>query len=117
MQIAHNQPIPQPNIQIFEDMKAGIDITTLLPNATALEYYYYIKAYKLVNCASFYDYCRLHKGTEFGRDNPNATKFLLMLYTIIDENYPPLEFCHNQQNGYIGLDDYVELAKEVFNES
>ena len=36
MQIAHSQPIPQPNIQIFEAMKAGIDITTLLPKRNVL---------------------------------------------------------------------------------
>ena len=110
MQIAHNQPVPQPNIQIFEAMKAGIDITTALPNASMLEYYYYIEAFKKVDMASFIcDYCKLHKGNEFGRNNPNISKFLSVLYAIDDNNY-------NQQNDYIGLDAYVELAKRVFNE-
>lgn len=116
MQIAHSQPIPQPNIQIFEAMKAGIDITTVLPNATTFEYYLYIKSYKLIDGESFFAYCQQHKGSEFGKTNPNATKFLLMLYAILDENYPPLEHCHEQQDGYIGLDDYVKLATQIFNQ-
>ena len=116
MQIAHSQPIPQPNIQIFEAMKAGIDITTLLPSATTFEYYLYIKSYKLIDKESFFAYCQQHKGNEFGKTNPNATKFLLMLYAILDENYPPLEHCHEQQDGYIGLDDYVKLATQIFNQ-
>lgn len=114
MQINPQKPILQPNVQIFQAMKANIDITTILPNASTLEYYYYIKAYKLVNPSSFYMYCGLHKGTAIGKNNPNATKFLLMLYAILDENYPPLECGHQQQDGYIGLDDYVELAKGIF---
>ena len=114
MQINQQTSVPQPDIAIFQAMKDGIDITTILPNASTLEYYYYIKAYKLINPSSFYIYCGLHKGTEFGKDNPNATKFLLMLYAILDENYPPLEYGHQQQDGYIGLDNYVELAKRVF---
>ena len=114
MQINPQTSVPQPDIQIFQSMKANIDITTILPNATTLEYYYYIKAYKLVDCKAFYSYCKLHKGTNLSKSHPNATKFLLMLYAILDENYPPLEYGHNQQDGYIGLDDYVELAKGVF---
>ena len=39
------------------------------------------------------------------------------LADILDTHYPPLTYCHNQQDGYIGLDDYVELAKGVFNEN
>ena len=114
MQITHNQPIPQPNIQVFEAMKAGIDITTILPNATTFEYYFYIKAYSLVDNVAFINYCQLHKGSEYGRSNPNISTFLSMLYGVLDEHFPPLNYGHKQQDGYIGLDDYVELAKGVF---
>lgn len=110
MQINQQTSVPQPDITTFQAMKNGIDITTVLPNATTLEYFYYIEAYKQVDMASFMcDYCKLHKGDEFGRDNPNISKFLSVLYAIADSDY-------NQDN-CPNFNGYIKLAKEVFYEN
>ena len=91
--------------QIFNQMKQGQDLTKILPNATTKEFYFYIKAFKLVNQNAFYNYCKIHK--------PNPT-FDQMLKSILDDHYPPLEYCHLQEKGYEGLNTYVDIAKTIF---
>lgn len=100
LQIAHSYPIPQPNPQIFHDLKAGLD----LPPMSTAEAYFYVKAHKLVARADFNQYW------QSGRDKQ-------LLGDILADHYPPLEYDHDQAKGYVGLDTYVDLAKEVFNES
>ena len=97
MQIAHNQPIPQPNIQIFLDLKDNKPF----PQLAIIEAYYYCKAHKLVAPIHFNSYWTDGKSKQ-------------PLIDILDAHSPPLTYCHNQQDGYIGLDDYVELAKGIF---
>lgn len=94
---------------IFHQMKQGEDLTKILPNATSKEYYFFIKAYKLVDISNFSNYCQKHK--KEGR----ITDFHQMLIDIIDQHYPPLKYCHELKDGYIGLETYVNIAKGVFN--
>ena len=95
--------------QTFNQMKQGQDLTKILPNATTKEFYFYIKAFKLANQNAFFAYCQQHK-----QANP---AFLQMLRSILSDHYPPLEYCHPQEKGYEGLDTYVDIANEVFNDA
>ena len=93
---------------IFQQIALDVDLTALLPLETtpSREHYYYIKAYKLVNPQRFINYCKLHKkpGTK--------TEFHLMLWRILGENYPPLEYNHDEPDGYPELSAYVALARQ-----
>lgn len=88
-----------PNKQIFEQLKANQPFPTF---PTTKEAYFYIKAHKLVAEPHFYQYWN-------NRDKQP-------LINVLNDHYPPLEYCHKQSQGYQGLDAYVTLAKEVFNE-
>lgn len=90
----------------FQAIKDGQDITKLLPKADTREYYFYIKAYKLVDEQGFYAYCRVHK------QNPT---FLTMLHSILSDHYPPLEYNHKVKDGYKGLSNYIHYCEQVFN--
>ena len=96
--------------QVFTQMKQGQDLTQILPNATTKEFYFYIKAFKLVNQNAFYNYCNIHKGNL----NSTDTAFHTKLKQTLDDHYPPLEYCHPQEKGYEGLDTYVDIAKTIF---
>ena len=91
----------------FQAIKDDKDITKVLPKADSKEYYFYMKAYKLVDEQGFYAYCRRHK-----QSNP---AFLAMLHSIIDDHYPPLEYNHQAKDGYKGLSNYIHYCKQVFN--
>lgn len=90
----------------FQAIKGGQDITKLLPKADSKEYYFYIKAYKLVDEQGFLAYCRVHK---------QNLAFLGMLNKILSDHYPPLEYNHEAKDGYKGLSNYIHYCKQVFN--
>lgn len=117
MQIQPPQQIPFDPAQVadvFTRMKNGQDLTKILVGATTVEYYFYVKAYACVDRSGFLNYSELHTVPHRGRDNPQATPYHLMLHAVLAENHPPLEDCHAQIDGYIGLDDYVDIAKAIF---
>lgn len=89
-----------PNRQIFEQLKANRSVPAF---TTTKEAYFYVKAHKLVAQAHFHQYWN-------SRDKQP-------LSDILNDHYPPLEYCHDQSRGYPGLDAYVTLANEVFNDS
>ena len=99
---------------IFQQMKQGQDLTVLLPNATTKEYYFFIKAYKLVDSSNFYAYCAVHKDLNTYHTSGVMTPFHQMLCSILEVYYPPLEPNHPLEKGMDGLDTYVEIAKEIF---
>lgn len=37
-----------------------------------------------------------------------------ILRDILAAYYPPLEYCHSMEEGFVGLDIYVAVAKEIF---
>lgn len=117
MQIQPLQQIsfdPTQVANVFTRMKAGENLTKILVDATAVEYYFYVKAYACVDRSEFLSYSELHTGPHRGKDNPQATPYHLMLHAVLAENHPPLEYCHAQTDGYTGLDDYVNIAKTIF---
>lgn len=91
----------------FQAIKDDKDITKVLPKAPSKEYYFYMKAYKLVDEQGFYAYCRRHKQT--------SPDFLAMLYAILNNHYPPLEYNHQAKDGFKGLANYIHYCKQVFN--
>lgn len=90
-----------PDRQIFEQLKANQPFPVF---ASTKEAYFYVKAHKLVAQAHFHQYWN------DGRSKQPLTD-------ILNDHYPPLEYCHDQPKGYPGLDAYVTLANEVFNDS
>ena len=91
--------------QIFQQIAQGVDLTAILPLATtpSLDYYHYMKAYKLVNPDKFYAYCKQHKSNQ---------DFLAILHRILAENYPPLEYNHLESDGYPTLSAFVTIARK-----
>ena len=90
--------IPDPSI--FLALKANQPFPVF---ASTKEAYFYVKAHKLVDQAHFHQYWN-------SRDKQPVR-------AILNDHYPPLEHCHEQSKGYPGLDAYVTLANEVFNDS
>ena len=66
-----------------------------------LEACYFIKAHKLVAYDHFIAYWNDGRSKQILRD-------------ILAAYYPPLEYCHPMEEGYVGLDIYVAVAKEIF---
>lgn len=99
--------------QIFQQIAQGVDLTAILPLATtpSLDYYHYMKAYKLVNPDKFYAYCRQHKGDPL-LPTTQQTDFCQMLFLILAENYPPLEYNHLESDGYPTLSAFVTIARK-----
>lgn len=91
--------IPDPSI--FLALKANQPFPVF---ASTKEAYFYVKAHKLVAPSHFYQYWN------DGRSKQPLTD-------ILNDHYPPLEYCHDQPKGYPGLDAYVTLANEAFNDS
>ena len=90
-----------PDPSIFLTLKANQPFPVF---ASTKEAYFYVKAHKLVAPGHFYQYW-------------NDGRSKQPLIDILKGNYPPLEYCHDQPKGYPGLDAYVTLANEVFNDS
>ena len=66
-----------------------------------LEIYYFAKAHKLVAYDHFITYW-------------NDGRSKQPLRNILKAYYPPLEYCHAMEEGFVGLTVYVEFAKRVF---
>ena len=66
-----------------------------------LEAYYFIKAHKLVAFDHFIAYWTDGRSKQLLRD-------------ILTAHYPPLDYCHSEENGFDLLSDYVAIAKTVF---
>ena len=86
--------------QIFSDLKANKPF----PQLPTKEAYFYAKAHKLVATDHFYAYWNS------GRDKQP-------LIDILADHYPPLKYNHTQAKGYPGLDTYVDICKEIFNDT
>lgn len=82
-----------------------------LEDLTSLEQYYFIKAFKLVAYTDFIKWCKEHKIDSI-TNQPKALFYIL--HNILNKNYPPLVYNHNEINGYTELDCYVNLAKMIF---
>ena len=67
-----------------------------------VEAYYFVKAHKLVTFDHFIKYW-----------NDGRSKQLLN--DILTAYYPPLTYGHSLEDGYEGLEIYVEVAQSVFN--
>lgn len=66
-----------------------------------LEAYYFVKAHKLVALDHFLTYWTDGRSKQLLRD-------------ILTAHYPPLDYCHSEENGFDLLSDYVAIAKTVF---
>ena len=73
-----------------------------LPSSMSLlESYYFCKAHKLVAYDHFIAYWNDGRSKQVLRD-------------ILDTYYPPLDYCHTMEEGFVGLTVYVAAAREVF---
>ena len=72
-----------------------------LPDMDLTEAYYFVKAHKLVAIDHFIAYW-------------NDGRFKQLLIDILEAHYPPLTYCHPLEEGYEGLENYVEIAKTMF---
>ena len=88
-----------PDQSIFLALKANKPFPTF---TSTKEAYFYIKAHKLVAHDHFIHYW------QDGRSKQP-------LIDVLADHYPPLEHCHEQSQGYAGLDAYANMANEVFN--
>ena len=66
-----------------------------------LEAYYFIKAHKLAALDHFLSYWTDGRSKQ-------------LLRRILTAHYPPLDYCHSEENGFDLLSDYVAIAKTVF---
>ena len=66
-----------------------------------VEVYYFVKAHKLVAFDHFINYW-----------NDGRSKQILV--DVLAAHYPPLTYGHSLENGYEGLEIYVEVAQSVF---
>ena len=85
-----------------------LDVFTILKNngpfptdMCTVEAYYFVKAHKLVAYDHFIKYW-------------NDGRSKQILHNILNDHYPPLQYCHALEDGYTGLDIYVSVAKSVF---
>ena len=85
--------------QIFEDLKNNKSLPQF---ASTREAYYYVKAHKLAAPAHFYSYWNSGRDKQILRD-------------ILNDHYPPLDYCHPLEKGYPELTEYYTVAVEVFN--
>ena len=84
-------------VAVFAALKAN----QLLPDMSTLEAYLFCKAHKLVAFDHYMTYWN------DGRDKQP-------LHDILTAHYPPLDYCHSEENGFDLLSDYVAIAKTVF---
>ena len=92
--------------QVFQSMLEGKDLT-LMSGTSTKQYYYFIKAYKLVDLDKFLAYCNSHKQED------SITPFHQMLLNILNDHYPPLTYNHPMSEGYPDLPRYVDILKEL----
>lgn len=85
-----------------------LDVFTILKNngpfptdMCTVEAYYFAKAHKLVAYDHFMAYWNDGRSKQILRD-------------VLAAHYPPLKYCHTMEEGFVGLDVYVAVAKEVF---
>ena len=84
-------------VAVFAALKANQSF----PKMSTVEAYLFCKAHKLVALDHFLTYW-----TD-GRDKQP-------LRDILTTYYPPLDYCHSEENGFDLLSDYVAIAKTVF---
>ena len=72
-----------------------------LPDMDLVEAYYFVKAHKLVAIDHFMAYWKDGRSKQ-------------LLIDILKAHYPPLTYCHPLEEGYEGLENYVEIAKTIF---
>lgn len=84
-------------VAVFAALKANQP----LPDMSTVETYLFCKAHKLVALDHFLSYWN------DGRDKQP-------LHDILTAYYPPLGYCHSEENGFDLLSDYVAIAKTVF---
>ena len=92
------QPLAYSMREIFTQLKNN---QSLPIGMGTLEAYYFCKAHKLVAYDHFIGYWRDGRSKQPLRD-------------ILAAHYPPLEYGHKQEDGFVGLTAYVNIAKEVF---
>lgn len=85
-------------IDVFTTIKNNGPLPT---DMCTVEAYYFIKAHKLVDLDHFLSYWA---------DGHNKK----LLRSILTAHYPPLDYCHSEENGFDLLSDYVAIAKTVF---
>lgn len=86
---------------IFVAIKAGKRAEVVYPSATSKQYYFFYKAHKLVDTASFMSYWNVQTDKQ-------------ILIDILNDYYPPLEYNHPEEDGLDGLSKYVAIAKTIF---
>ena len=84
-------------VAVFAALKANQP----LPKMSTVEAYLFCKAHKLVALDHFLSYWA---------DGRNKK----LLRSILTAHYPPLDYCHSEENGFDLLSDYVAIAKTVF---
>ena len=86
---------------VFKQMKQGKRAEEVFPNASTKQYYFFYKAHKLVDWRGFMTYWSKQTDKQVLKD-------------ILNENYPPLEYNHEEKDGYQNLSYYVKIAKTIF---
>lgn len=87
-----------PMTTVFELLKNNQPLPTGMCD---LEIYYFCKAHKLVAHDHFIAYW-------------NDGKSKQPLRNVLTAFYPPLEYNHKLEDGFLGLASYVESAKQIF---
>lgn len=87
-----------PNADVFIAMKQRKSNEEIFGGMCTKEVYFYNKAVWVVNNNEF---------IAFWHDGRSKA----LLTQVLKDHYPPLEYCHEQEDGYDGLDKYVEVAK------
>ena len=84
-------------VAVFAALKANQS----LPNMSTVEAYLFCKAHKLAALDHFLAYWTDGRSKQ-------------LLRSILTARYPPLDYCHSEENGFDLLSDYVAIAKTVF---
>ena len=84
-------------VAVFAALKANQP----LPEMSTVEAYLFCKAHKLVALDHFLAYWADGRSKQ-------------LLCDILIAHYPPLDYCHSEENGFDLLSDYVAIAKTVF---
>ena len=84
-------------VTVFAALKANQP----LPEMSTVEAYLFCKAHKLVALDHFLSYWTDGRSKQ-------------VLRRVLTARYPPLDYCHSEENGFDLLSDYVAIAKTVF---
>ena len=90
----------KPNASVFIAMKQRKSNDEIFGGMCTKEVYFYAKAVWVVNIEEFYG---------FWQDGRSKA----LLTQVLKDHYPPLKDCHEQKDGYEGLDEYVAVAKTI----